>query len=73
MNVNAYIETVVIPVGLMIPAPLAGLLHLSPVVLNLTALLAVALNVAVDAGPIRFQLSVALVFEVVRASGIPKS
>jgi hypothetical protein len=57
----------------MIPAPLAGFVHLGDVMRYLLALLAVALNVAVDARPIRFQLSVAFVFEVVRASSVPES
>lgn len=68
MNVNAQVETIMIPFGFMVPAPLAGLLHPSPVMLHLTALLAVALNIVVDAGAVRFQFPVALVFEVIRAS-----
>lgn len=73
MKVNAHIETAVIPVGLMIPAPLPGLVHLGDVMRNLMALLAVARNIAVDASAVRFQLSVAFVFDVIRASGAPKS
>jgi hypothetical protein len=72
MKVNANVEPVVVPVGLMIAAPLAGFVHFGDVVRNLAALLAVLGNVAVDAGAIRFQPSLAFVF-VVRAHGVSKS
>lgn len=70
-EINADVEAIVIPVGLMVAAPLAVLIHPGPVMLNLTALLAVALCIAIDASPIRFQPSVAFVF-FVGAGGVSK-
>jgi hypothetical protein len=74
MEVDADIEPAVIPVGFMVPAPLASCVHLGDVIGNLMALLAVALNVAVDSRPIRFQPAVAIFAPVsIGANGAAKS
>jgi hypothetical protein len=73
-EINAYVEVVVIPVRFMILTPLASCVHLGDVVIDLPAVLAVAANVTVDSGSIRFQPAMALVIPVpVCASGTAES
>jgi hypothetical protein len=60
MQVNAYVEVFVVPIRFMIPAPLPGCIHSGYVIINLAAVFAVASNVAVDSGAVRFKPAMAI-------------
>lgn len=69
-EVNPDVKAVVIPIRFVIPAPLACRFHLGDVVLNLGAVIAMAVRIAVNACAVRFQTTVAIVFPIlVCASG----
>jgi hypothetical protein len=69
-QINADVEVSVIPIRFMIAAPLPGCVHPGDVLAHLAALLAVATDIAVDFGSIRFKAAVAFFFPVlIRASG----
>ena len=70
VEINADVKPIMVPLGLVIAAPLACCVHSGNVMFDLTAMFAVAGNIAVNSGPIRFQATVAFVFEIIRTSGI---
>jgi hypothetical protein len=73
-EVNPYVEVVVVPIRLMVPAPLPGCVHPGYVVVDLAAVLAVAADIAVDPGAIRFQTAMTVLFPIlIRASGTAES
>jgi hypothetical protein len=73
-DVNSHVEVVVIPVRLMITAPLPGCVHPGDIVFNLMAMLAVAVDIAIDSSAIRFETAAAIVLPIpVSASGTSKS
>ena len=73
-EVNPYVEVVVIPIRFMVPAPLPGCVHPGDVVIDLAAVLAVAADIAVDSGAIRFQPAMTVLFPIlIRASGTAES
>jgi hypothetical protein len=68
-EVHADVEAVMIPICLVILAPLAGRLHSVHIRIDLAATLAMPADVAVDPRAISFQPPVAIIFPVViRAS-----
>jgi hypothetical protein len=73
-EINTYVEVVVIPIRLMVPAPLPGCVHPGDVVIDLAAVLAVPADIAVDSGAIRFQPTMTILFPIlIRASGTAES
>ena len=73
-EIDAYVEVVVIPIRFMVPAPLPGCVHPGDVVIDLAAVLAVAADIAVDSGAIRFQPAMTVLFPIlIRASGTAES
>jgi hypothetical protein len=73
-EIDAYVEVVVIPIRSMVPAPLPGCVHPGDIVVDLAAVLAVAANIAVDSGAIRFQPAMTVLFPIlIRASGTAES
>jgi len=73
-EIDAYVEVVVIPIRFMVPAPLPGCIHPGDVVFDLAAVFAVAADIAVDSGAIRFQPAVTILFPIlIRASGTAES
>lgn len=59
-EVDANVELVVIPVGLVLAAPIAVGVHTIHVTIHLAAVLAVAVGVVIDPGAIRFEPSLAI-------------
>jgi hypothetical protein len=73
-EVNTDVEVVVIPIRSVVPAPLPGCVHPGDVVIDLAAVLAVAANIAVDSGAVRFQPAMTVLFPIlIRASGTAES
>jgi hypothetical protein len=73
-EIDAYIEVVVIPIRFMVPAPLPCFVHPGDIIVDLTAVLAVAADIAVDSGAIRFQPAMTILFPIlVRAGGTAES
>jgi hypothetical protein len=73
-EVNTDVEVVVIPIRFMVSAPLPGGVHPVDVVIDLAAVLAVAADIAVDSGAIRFQPVMTILFPIpIRASGTAES
>src|ERR1700688_691632 len=60
MQVDAYVEAAVVPIGLVIPAPLPVAFHLGDVAAHLTALVPEATGIAVDFGATRLQPATAV-------------
>jgi hypothetical protein len=73
-EIDADVEMVVIPIRFMVSAPLPGCVHPGNVVIDLSAVLAVAADIAVDSGAIRFQPTMTILFPIlIRASGTAES
>lgn len=73
-EIDADVEVVVIPIRFMLPAPLPGGIHPVDIVIDLAAALAVAADIAVDSGAIRFQPVMTILFPIfVCASGTAES
>jgi hypothetical protein len=68
-EVDADVEARVIPIGVMIAAPLAVSIHAGDIVVHLRAVLAVAGSVVIDSGAVGFQALVAVVGPVAVAKG----
>ena len=73
-EIDAYVEVVVIPIRFMVSTPLPGGVHPVDVVIDLAAVLAVAADIAVDSGAIRFQPVMTILFPIfVCSSGAAES
>jgi hypothetical protein len=69
MQVDAYVEAVVVPIGFVISTPLPIGLHSGDVAAHLTGLVPEATGIAVDLGAIRLEPAMAVVPPVaIRAS-----
>jgi hypothetical protein len=68
-EVNSYIKMVVIPIRLVIPAPLASSVHPGNVVIDLAAVLTMPANIAVDSCAIRFKPAVTILFPILVCAG----
>jgi hypothetical protein len=72
-KINAYIEAIVIPVGFVIFTPMPVFVHSIDVRIDLTAVFAMAVDIAIDPGTIRFQPTVAILLPIpVSTSGTTK-
>ena len=60
-DVDSYIKTVVIPIGMVLAAPVAIGLHAIDILIYLATVVAVSCGVPIDAGAIGLQLSPAVV------------
>lgn len=61
VEVDAYVEVFMIPIGFMVAAPLPGRVHFCDIALDLAAIFAVAAYVAVDFCAVGFKAAMAVI------------